>query len=89
MTTTDELEALAAQYVEHIERSVPAVLVVVRSADELRRAPIVVTARITRGDRDLPGQAFAGAVVGATCVLKRALQAQLPPLPHAPTQSGS
>ena len=47
MTTTDELEHLATEYVEHIERSVPAVLVVVRSADELRRAP-VVTARITR-----------------------------------------
>jgi hypothetical protein len=66
MTTTDELEHLAPEYVAHSERSVPAVLVVVRSADELRRAPIVVTARITRGDRDLPGQTFAGAVVGAT-----------------------
>ena len=89
MTTTDELEHLAAEYVEHVERSVPAVLVVVRSADELRRAPIV-TARITRGDRDLPGQAFAGAVVGATCVLKRATRrASFLRLPHAPTQPGS
>jgi hypothetical protein len=37
MTTTDELEHLATECMEHIERSVPAVLVVVRSADELRR----------------------------------------------------
>jgi hypothetical protein len=34
MTTTDELEHLATEYVDHSERGVPVVLVVVRSADE-------------------------------------------------------